>query len=107
MKYKFLIFLFLSSCAQNYSKSQLNQAFNTKGFAYIYNEKDFINKVIKRKLDNNSLQIAHNRLRPGSMIKIINIKTNESIILRNNKKFQYPEFYKILITEPVANELNL
>ena len=41
------------------------------------------------------------------MIKIINIKTNESIILRNNKKFQYPEFYKILITEPVANELNL
>ena len=28
-------------------------------------------------------------------------------LLKNNKKFQYPEFYKILITEPIANELNL
>jgi len=108
MKYKLIIlFLFLTSCAQNYSKSELNNAFNSKGFAYIYNEEDFINKVIKKKLDNNSLQIAHNKLRPGSLIKIINIKTNDSIILKNNKRFQYPEFYKILITKPVAETLNL
>ena len=95
------------SCTQNYSKSQLNKTFNSKGFAYIYSEEDFINKVIKKKLDNNSLQIAHNKLKPGSLIKITNIKTNDSIILRNKKRFQYPEFYKILITKPVAEEINL
>ena len=43
----------------------------------------------------------------GSLIKIINIKTNDSIILKNNKKLEYPEFYKILITKPVADKLNL
>jgi rare lipoprotein A (peptidoglycan hydrolase) len=108
MKYKLIILLlFLTSCAQNYSRLDLNKSFNSKGFAYIYNEKDFIDKVIKRKLDNNSLQIAHNKLRPGSLIKIINIKTNDSIILKNSKRFQYPEFYKIVITKPVADEINL
>ncbi len=108
MKYKLIILLlFLTSCAQNYSRLDLNKSFNSKGFAYIYNEKDFIDKVIKRKLDNNSLQIAHNKLRPGSLIKIINIKTNDSIILKNSKRFQYPEFYKIVITKLVADEINL
>jgi len=108
MKYKLIILLFfLISCTQNYSKSELNKTFNSKGFAYIYSEEDFINKVIKKKLDNNSLQIAHNKLKPGSLIKITNIKTNDSIILRNKKRFQYPEFYKILITKPVAEEINL
>ena len=108
MKFKLIILLLLlTSCAQNYSKSGLKKPFNAKGFAYIYNEEDFINKIIKRKLDENSLQIAHNKLKPGSLIKIINIKTNDSIIMKNSKRFEYPEFYKILITQPVADKLNL
>ena len=108
MKYKLIIlFLLLTSCVQNYSKLELNRSFNSKGFAYIYNDEDFLNKAIKGKLDNNSLQIAHNKLRPGSLIKITNIKTNDSIILKNSKRFQYPEFYKIVITKPVADEINL
>ena len=108
MKYKLIIiFLFLISCAQNYSKSELKKPFNSKGFAYIYNQEDFINKIIKKKLDHNTLQIAHNRLKPGSLIKITNIKTNDSIILKNNKRFEYPDFYKIIITKPVADEINL
>ena len=108
MKYKLIIlFFFLTSCTQNYSKSELHKPFNSKGFAYIYNDEDFLNQVIKKKLDNNLLQIAHNKLRPGSLIKIINTKTNDSIILKNNKRFEYPEFYKILITKPVAEKINL
>ena len=108
MKYKIIILIFfLTSCAQNYSKTNLNQPFISKGFAYIYNDEDFVDKIIKKKLDNNSLQIAHNKLRPGTLIKIINVKTNESIIVKNTKRFQYPDFYKILITKAVADELNL
>ena len=108
MKYKLIIlFFFLTSCTQNYSKSELHKPFNSKGFAYIYNEEDFLNQVINKKLDNNLLQIAHNKLRPGSLIKIINTKTNDSIILKNNKRFEYPEFYKIIITKPVAEKINL
>ncbi len=108
MKYKLIIlFLFFISCAQNYSKSELKKPFNSKGFAYIYNHQDFLDKTIKKKLDDNLLQVAHSELRPGSLIKIINAKTNDSIILKINKKFDYPEFYKLVITQPVADKLNL
>ena len=108
MKFRLIILLlFFTSCAQNYTRLDSNKTFTSKGFAYIYNEKDFLNKIIKKQLENNSLQVAHNKLRPGSLIKIINIKTNDSIILKNNKRFEYPDFYKIVITESVANELNL
>ena len=41
------------------------------------------------------------------MIKIINPKTNDYVILKNTKKVEYPEFYKILITESVAKRLKL
>ena len=109
MKYRLIILLlfFLTSCAQNYSKSGLKIPFTSKGIAYIYNEKDFENKIIKTKLNNSLFQIAHNKLRPGSLIKLINPKTNDSIVLKNNKRSKYPEFYKILITKPVAEALNL
>ena len=108
MKYKLIILiLLLTSCAQNYSNLKQNKSYISKGFAYIYNEKDFIDKIIKKKLDSNSLQIAHNKIRPGSLIKITNIKTNDSIILKNSKRFDYPDFYKIVITKPVAEEINL
>ena len=81
--------------------------FNSKGFAYIYNEKDFENKIIKSKLDNTKLQIAHNSLHANTLIKIINPKTNQSLIIKNFKKTYYPDFYKILITNEVAKKLNL
>ena len=41
------------------------------------------------------------------MIKIINPKNNETIVLKNIKRIKYPDFYKILITKPVAEKLNL
>jgi rare lipoprotein A (peptidoglycan hydrolase) len=108
MKYKLIIlFLLTISCTQNFTKSELKKPFNSKGFAYIYNEKDFLNKTIKKKLDKDSFQIAHDRLRQGTLIKITNVKTNDSIILKNTKRFEYPEFYKILITQAVADKINL
>ena len=108
MKYKLIILLFLiTSCSQNFNTQKIKKTFNSKGFAYIYNENDFNNKIIKKKMDNNILQIAHDKLRPGTLIKLINPKTNDSIILKNTKRFEYPEFYKILITRPVANKINL
>jgi len=108
MKYKLLLLFFLLiSCAQSHSKLELKKPFNSKGFAYIYSEKDFEKKLIKKKFDENSLQIGHNKLRTGTLIKIINIKTNESIVLKNSKKLNYPDFYKILITKSVAKKIGL
>ena len=44
--------------------------YNTQGFAYIFNEKDFENKIIKGRLDNSKLQISHQNLRTKFINKI-------------------------------------
>ena len=41
------------------------------------------------------------------MIKLINPITKETLTLKNLKKIQYPDYYKILITEPVAKKLSI
>ena len=95
------------SCTQNMSSVKTKIPYNSKGFAYIFDENDYKNQIIKLKLDNNLLQVAHSKLRAGTLIKLINPKTNDSIILKNNKRFKYPDFFKIVITNPVAQKINL
>ena len=108
MKFKiFAIFFILFSCSSNYTKLENKKPFNTTGFAYIYDENDYETKIIKSKLNNELLLISHKDLRIGSLIKLINPKTKESIVLKNRKKINYPDFYKILITKPVAEKLNI
>ena len=108
MKFKFLIIFFLIlSCDTQLSTVNLKQPYTAKGFAYIYNDSDFKNKIIKGKLNNEILQISHQNLKTGTLIKISNPKNKESIVLKNVKRIRYPDFYKILITETVAKKLNL
>ena len=108
MKFKYFILLFfLCHCAQNIKTSSDKKLYYSKGFAYIYNDKDFTNKIISKKLNNEFLQISNNKLRSGVLIKIINTKTQDAIILKNRSNIGYPEFYKILITKAVAQKLKL
>ena len=108
MKYKLFFFLFfLISCVPNYTKLENRKPYNSKGFAYIYNDFDFDKKIIKGKMKNDVMQISQQNLRIGALIKIVNPKNNKTIVLKNIKKIRYPNFYKILITESVANELDL
>ena len=89
MKYRLIIlFFFIISCAQNYSKSDLKKPFSATGFAYIYNDQDFENKIIKKKLDNNFFQIAHYRLRPGCLIKLTNLNSIILYIFIKYSKFK-------------------
>ena len=104
----FILFFLITSCTQgNFNSSKSKVFYNSKGLAYIFNNMDYENDIIKQKLDNDILQIAHKKLRPGSLIKIINIKTNDEIIIKNTKRINYPDFYKIMITKEVAKKLNL
>ena len=95
------------SCDTQLTTVNLKQPYTAKGFAYIYNDSDFKNKIIKGKLNNEILQISHQNLKTGTLIKISNPKNKESIVLKNVKRIRYPDFYKILITETVAKKLNL
>ena len=108
MKFKIFILLFiLISCSPHYTKIDNRKPYNSTGFAYIYNDKDQTDKIIKGKLNNELLQISHQSLKIGTMIKLINPQTQESLVLKNTKKIKYPDFYKILITSSVAKKLDI
>jgi hypothetical protein len=108
MKFKLIILLlFITSCSPHLSTFNQRINYTAKGFAYIYNDNDFNNKIIKGKMNNEIMQISHQNLKTGTFIKISNPKNRESIVLKNIKRIKYPDFYKILITKPVAEQLNL
>jgi hypothetical protein len=107
MRFKILIFIFLVSCSQHYTKSESRKPYNATGLAYIFNNEDYKNKVLKKKLDNDLLQISHKDLKIGTLIKLINPKTKDNLVLKNIKKIQYPDLYKIMITERVASKLGI
>ena len=108
MKFSILIlFFFTLSCSTHYTKLDNRKPYNSTGFAYIYNEYDYVNKKLKKKLNNELLQISHKDLKAGTLIKLINPKSKETLVLKNLKNIQYPDFYKIIITKPVAIKLNI
>ena len=108
MKYRYLILGFLVySCAVNSTKLENRSPYNSKGFAYIYNDEDYRKNTIKTKMDDSKYQISVADVRTNSLIKIINPKTNDSITVLNSKKINYPDFYKVLITKSLADKLNL
>ncbi len=107
MKFKFLLFLFLTSCATELNKNYEKNSYSSSGLAYIYSEQDFNDKIIKKRFDNTKLLVAHSKLKTGTLVKLTNPNNNKSINVKIYKKINYPELYQILITETVAEKLNL
>ena len=107
MKFKIIfIIFFLHSCSLQQNKSTFTP-YTSKGFALIYEEKDYTNKIISRKLKQDELQIAHNRLRINSIVTITNPENKKSLTLKVSKKLKYPDFFTVLITKKVADVLEL
>ena len=107
MKFNLIFLFFLVSCSPSSTKVDNRKSYNSTGFALIYDQSDYEVKAIKKKFNNELLQISQKDLRIGTLIKPTNPKTQESIVLKNIKKTNYPDFYKILITKPVAEKLNI
>jgi len=108
MKFRIILILFfILSCSPQFSTVNQIKPYTSKGFALIYNDFDFNQKIIKGKMSNDKMQISHQNLKTGTLIKIINPKNNETIVLKNIKRINYPDFYKVLITKSVAEKLKL
>ena len=111
MKYRFIILiLFLNSCASSYSgslKSNQFTPYSSKGFAIIYQDSDYDNKVISKKLDNNNLELAHRKLGRNKIVVLTNPENNKSLQLKITKKARYPNFFNLVVSKKVADELNL
>ena len=102
----FIIF-FLFSCSSGNFNSNKYKSYTSKGFALIYDENDFQKKIISTKLNPNNIEIGHNQLNKNSHVVITNPINKKSINLKVAKKVKYPNFFKAVITQKLANQLNL
>ena len=108
MKFKFIfLIILLSSCNGTLKKNTIDYNYSSSGFAYIYNFNDFEKKIIKKKYDNSLVIASHNKLKPGTLVEIMNPKNKKSLILKIKHKTDFPDFDKILLTEASAMKLNL
>ena len=103
----FILLILLVSCKPTTSTKYVKKTFYSKGFAYIYNEKDYENKIINKKIKPNEIIISSNNIKKGTLLKISNPTNGKNIIAKNTKKINYPDFYKILIVENIAEQLKL
>ena len=87
MKFNFLIlafFIFFSCSSLNVKNSKISHS--SSGFALIYSENDYKNKLIDRKFDNNKILIGHNKLKIGTILKITNPDNKKVVKLKISKK---------------------
>ena len=106
-----LTFIFLFSCA-GYEKNKILKEdsrvyYSSTGFALIYDETLYKNKIVDKKINNDQMQLLLNTLKRNTPVKIINLKNSKSIELRVYKKANYPKIFTIVVSEKVASILEL
>tara|TARA_B100000029_G_scaffold221505_1_gene219187 strand:+ start:410 stop:1138 length:729 start_codon:yes stop_codon:yes gene_type:complete len=108
MKFSLFFFiLLLTSCSGGTLNKSTIDPYSSSGFALIYNEEDYKEKIISAKLKDAELEIAHSFIKKNSIVKITNPDNKKSLELKVSKKIKYPNFFKIIITKKVAEELDL
>ncbi len=107
-----LIFLIINNCSvDNLQKKDIDyefkKKFSNKGFAIIYNDQLFKDKVISKKLDQRSLLIFQKNLKKDTTVKIINILNDKTLIAKVANNSQYPSFNNSVISNRIATLLEI
>ena len=101
----------LYSCA-DYSvnksvQKKVRQYYSSSGFALIYEDNLYIQKVVNKKINNEDIKVMHSLLRMNTPIKIINPANSKAIETKIYKKANYPKIFTIVVSERVASILEL
>ena len=114
MKYNFfliLLIVLITSCAPNNYKTvnvdPIFEKFSNNGFALIYNDKLYNDKIISKKMDERDLIIFQRNLRKGTSVKITNPFNNKTIIAKVGKKANYPSFNNSVVSIRISKELEI
>ncbi len=114
MNYKkiiiFTLFLFVTNCANNNFETRKNNKirYSNKGFALIFDENLYKNKVVSKKIDNRSFLIYHKYLKSNSSVKIENLKNNKTLIAKvKSNRANFPLFFNSVISKRISEDLEL
>ena len=107
-----LFLLFLNSCIEttdiSYStKPVIQEKFSNKGFALVYNDNLFKEKIINKKISERDLIIFQKNLKRGTPVKIFNPTNKKSLIAKVGKNSIYPSFNNSVISKRIFSELEL
>jgi hypothetical protein len=107
-----IIFIFQSNCStdnllKNKSSTNLINGYTNKGFALVYNDYLYKQKIISKKISERSLIIFQKNLKTNTQVKITNILNNKSIIAKVGKNSTYPSFNNSVLSSRIADELDL
>ena len=107
-----IIFLLLANCTNgNLDTNKLGTSFlngyTNKGFALVYSEDYYQQKIIDKKIDERSLIIFQKNLKINTQVKITNIINGKSIIGSVGKNAIYPSFNNSVLSIRIARELNI
>jgi len=111
---KFLVSIFillLYSCADyNTGKStskKIKLYYSSSGFALIYDDNFYKDKVVSKKINNEEIIVMHNTLKRNTPIKIINPENSKVIDTKIFKRADYPNIFNAVISKKIASILEL
>ena len=116
MFYKNIILIFfcilLSNCTtttldKNKPNETIVNGYSNKGFALVYSNDLYKQKIIDKKIDERSLIIFQKKLKINTQVKITNIMNGKTIIGRVGRNSYYPSFNNSVISLRIAQELDL
>ena len=99
------------SCA-DYRTNEASQKkekyyYSSSGFALIYDDDLFKQKVINKKINNEDVRVMHSLLKVNTPIKLINPDNSKVIETKIYKKAHYPKIFNVVITKKIASILGL
>tara|TARA_B100000378_G_scaffold261477_1_gene242872 strand:- start:250 stop:1005 length:756 start_codon:yes stop_codon:yes gene_type:complete len=101
----------LYSCADysvyNINQSKEKQYYSSSGFALIYEDDLYKQKVIDKKINNEDIRVMHSFLKINTPIKIINPSNSKIIETKIYRKASYPKIFNSVISKKIATILEL
>ena len=88
-------------------KKEEKHYYSSIGFALIYEDELFKQKVINKKINNEDIKVMHSLLRMNTPIKIINPDNSKVIETKIYKRANYPKIFNVVISKKIASDLEL
>jgi len=106
-----IIFIQITACVNNnvvkISQKDEKIYYSSSGFALIYEESLYKNKIVNKKLRNKDFVVMHSFLKRNTPIKIINPVNSKVIETKIKNKANYPKIFNVLINKKIATALEL
>jgi hypothetical protein len=101
----------LNACADYKGKYETNKKekkyFSSTGFALIYENELYEQKIVNKKMDNDSIMVMHSTLKKNTPVKILNPSNSLFVKAKISKRANYPKIFSVVLTKEIASTLKL